>query len=192
MAAKYFAIIEGEQCGPFGLEELAGAGVRPSTYVWSKDMADWMQAEEVAEICRYFRQSLSGVPVGTTPVAAAPVAAAPVAAQVNEDEETSRHGFRNYPPVNDDLTDEQLSRRPLIPLASAVLSLICFPPTAVVALYQSIRADRLWKRTLTESNPKDKRALQALSHDASRLARMWLGITLSLGMVLYAFLLMKT
>lgn len=182
MATKYFAIIEGEQCGPFGLEELVGAGVRPSTYVWSKDMADWMQAEEVAEICRYFRQSLSGVPVDT----------APVAAQVNEDEETTRHGFRNYPPVNDDLTDEQLSRRPLIPLASAVLSLICFPPTAVVALYQSIRADRLWKRTLTESNPKDKRALQALSHDASRLARMWLGITLSLGMVLYAFLLMKT
>ncbi|MDE6143194.1 MAG: DUF4339 domain-containing protein, partial [Muribaculaceae bacterium] len=33
---KYFAIIDGEQKGPFELEELADAGVRPSTYVWCK------------------------------------------------------------------------------------------------------------------------------------------------------------
>ena len=35
-------------------------GVRPDTYVWCKGMDDWMPADEVPDICRYFRQRLSG------------------------------------------------------------------------------------------------------------------------------------
>ena len=55
---KYFAIIEGEKQGPFELEQLAEAGVRPSTYVWCKGMADWEKAENVADICRMYRGRL--------------------------------------------------------------------------------------------------------------------------------------
>lgn len=57
---KYFAMIDGRQYGPMELDEMVREGVRPDTYVWSKGMEDWMQASEVPDICRYFRQRLSG------------------------------------------------------------------------------------------------------------------------------------
>ena len=57
---KYFAMIEGHQYGPMELDEMVKEGVRPDTYVWCKGMSDWMPASDVPDICRYFRQRLSG------------------------------------------------------------------------------------------------------------------------------------
>ncbi|MDE5870569.1 MAG: DUF4339 domain-containing protein [Muribaculaceae bacterium] len=57
---KYFAMIGGRQYGPMELDDMVREGVRPETYVWCKGMEDWTQASEVPDICRYFRQRLSG------------------------------------------------------------------------------------------------------------------------------------
>ena len=57
---KYFAMIGGRQYGPMDLDDMPKEGVRPDTYVWCKGMEDWTQASEVPDICRYFRQRLSG------------------------------------------------------------------------------------------------------------------------------------
>lgn len=57
---KYFAMIGGRQYGPMDLDDMPKEGVRPDTYVWCKGMGDWTQASEVPDICRYFRQRLSG------------------------------------------------------------------------------------------------------------------------------------
>ncbi|MDE7420900.1 MAG: DUF4339 domain-containing protein [Muribaculaceae bacterium] len=57
---KYFAMIGGQQYGPMELDDMVKEGIRPDTYVWCKGMDDWMQAAEVPDICRYFRQRLSG------------------------------------------------------------------------------------------------------------------------------------
>ncbi|MDE5998156.1 MAG: DUF4339 domain-containing protein [Muribaculaceae bacterium] len=57
---KYFAMIDGLQYGPMELDDMVKEGVRPDTYVWCKGMDDWMPAAEVPDICRYFRQRLSG------------------------------------------------------------------------------------------------------------------------------------
>ncbi|MDE6695255.1 MAG: DUF4339 domain-containing protein [Muribaculaceae bacterium] len=57
---KYFAMIDGRQYGPMELDEMVKEGVRPDTYVWCKGMDDWTEASEVPDICRYFRQRLSG------------------------------------------------------------------------------------------------------------------------------------
>lgn len=54
-------MISGSRQGPFELESLADAGVTPDTYVWCKGMPDWMQAAEVPDICRFFRQRLAGI-----------------------------------------------------------------------------------------------------------------------------------
>lgn len=53
-------MIGGRQYGPMELDELVREGVRPDTYVWCKGMDDWEHASEVPDICRYFRQRLSG------------------------------------------------------------------------------------------------------------------------------------
>lgn len=58
---RYFAMIDGERRGPFELDALADVGVRPDTYVWCKGMADWEKAEDVAEICRWYRQRIFGL-----------------------------------------------------------------------------------------------------------------------------------
>ena len=57
---KYFAMIGGHRYGPMDLDDMVREGVRPETYVWCKVMPDWIQASEVPDICRYFRQRLSG------------------------------------------------------------------------------------------------------------------------------------
>lgn len=57
---KYFAMIGGRQIGPLELTDLVKEGVRPDTYVWCKGMDDWAPAEDVADICRFFRQRLAG------------------------------------------------------------------------------------------------------------------------------------
>ena len=61
MAERYYAMIDGEQKGPYTLEELPAAGVRPSTYIWAKGMPDWQKAEDNAEVCRLFRNHLYDV-----------------------------------------------------------------------------------------------------------------------------------
>lgn len=57
---KYFAMIGGRQYGPMELDDMVREGVRPETYVWCKGMSDWTVASDVPDICRYFRQRLSG------------------------------------------------------------------------------------------------------------------------------------
>ncbi len=57
---KYFAMIDGRQYGPMELDAMVKEGVRPDTYVWCKGMDDWTLASDVPDICRYFRQRLSG------------------------------------------------------------------------------------------------------------------------------------
>lgn len=53
-------MIGDRQVGPFELEDVVAQGVRPDTYVWCKGMPDWAMAMDVPDICRYFRQRLSG------------------------------------------------------------------------------------------------------------------------------------
>ncbi len=53
-------MIDGRQYGPMELDDMVKEGVRPDTYVWCKGMADWTLASDVPDICRYFRQRLSG------------------------------------------------------------------------------------------------------------------------------------
>ena len=53
-------MIDGQQYRPMEMEHMVREGVRPDTYVWCKQMEDWERAEDVPDICRYFRQRLSG------------------------------------------------------------------------------------------------------------------------------------
>lgn len=181
---RYFAIIDSEKQGPFTLEELAAAGVRPDTYVWARGMDDWTRADEVGDICRYFRQRIAGVAAKPLepPVAESPQEAPP---------EGRRPAFTRFP----DLPDLE-SIRPdtgmppgnLTPMA--ILSmLLCFPPTGIVALVFAMRSRKVWGRT--ESDPKDSAHLREQAHEYARQARMWIGITISLGMIFYAFLLSR-
>lgn len=186
---KYFVRIDGEQRGPYTLEELPAAGVTPDTYVWCKGMDDWELASKDADICRFYRQRLAGVRA------------------VSPEETPVKNGESEYPesaperPMNfrdvirevNRVYEEQMesedgapySRPPRIPLALAIVStLLCFPPTGFVAIYQCAKANKMWKRA--QQSPEPTEEMRRAAHDVARSATMWTGITLCLGIIVWA------
>ena len=79
-------MIGGRQYGPMELDDMVREGVRPDTYVWCKGMDDWLRASDVPDICRYFRQRLSG----TLPSQKYGVKSDPTRVIVSDEEEQER------------------------------------------------------------------------------------------------------
>ncbi len=79
-------MIDGRQYGPMQLDDMVKEGVRPDTYVWCKGMDDWTLASDVPDICRYFRQRLSG----TLPSQKMAGPADPMSLKASDEEEQER------------------------------------------------------------------------------------------------------
>lgn len=194
-------MIDGERRGPFTLEELHASGVRPDTYVWCKGMSDWEKAEDVADICRFYRQRIFNLMHPSS---------SPTVRENDDNENDSEEdpylnfplSFRRYarqagadPNIKEPEPDT--SRRPtsLIPL-SVTLLLLCCPITGVIALYYAIKSRHAWNeahRSTQDHNKElysdsERQALSRKAHEYARLARMWCGITFFLGFFLAAFM----
>lgn len=182
---RYFAMIDDERRGPFDLEQLPLEGVTPDTYVWCKGMDDWQKAEDVADICRFFRRRLSDL---QHPVAPAPVEAPPV--------EPQRH-MTPYEMINAAEQPEPDYSAPPAPtlFLSIFLTLFCFPITGLVAVWYSYKARKAWQESQRSESEgsrklyddKEREELRKLAHDYDRQAKMWIGITFFLSIIFYAF-----
>ena len=199
---RYFALIDGERRGPYELAELSQAGVRPDTYVWCKGMADWEKAEDVADICRHFRQTI----FDRMHPSPAPPPASPDTMQPPQ----SAEGYENVPlrfrrmvrdsgeaPPEFRKEDRDVNRPPAPTLMPAIfLMFFCFPPTGLVAVYYSFKARRFWVESLKSESKgqsplytdEERTSLRTSARDYDRKAKMWVGITFFLGMIFYAFL----
>lgn len=186
MSTKYYAMIDGERKGPFTLEELPSAGVRPSTYIWCKGLPDWQLAEENAEVCRLFRNHLYDImhPVDK--------------AEENNDElnkykiqpDAQRQKFQSrydrylqeqgesLPTVEEIESRKDVSAPPTSMVAYAwLVTLFCCWPTGIAALIYAYKSRSAWKRGESE-----------LSHEYNRSAKMWTGISFFLGLIFLAFM----
>ena len=209
---KYFAFIDGEQKGPFDLDELIGAGVRPSTYVWCRGMDDWQKAEEVADVCQLFLRHLSGKnnpqpPAKTAPGPASPQTPenSPQNPEIDPEEEARLRairenvplGFQNQvrksgttpgPPLD---TSPDLSSPPQVSLTLAILSmLLCFFPAGVAAVVFTYKSMKCWNEALKTEGERSE-MLREEAHDLGRRAKMWVGITVSLGLIFWGFIFSK-
>lgn len=199
---KFYAFIDGEQKGPYRLEELAGAGVRPSTYVWTKGMPDWQKAEEVPEICRLFRQHLAHrmhpetvesptviSPQGDTTAQGQPYGPPPGDENnVRKDAPRSRFGI----PLPETEPEPDYNRPPQVSLMLAFLSLfLCFPPSGIAAVFFTYRSLKYWQQSLVTKDPSEVENLRKQSHEAERLSKMWLGLTVAFGLIFWTVLLSK-
>lgn len=184
---KYFAIINSEQRGPFTLEELAAAGVRPETYIWCKGMDDWRKARDVADVCRYWRQYLSGTLPSQLPVPQAPEQQDNALTSADEDPRHIRQ-VRSFDPAGPEpgLDIEQTPRSLLLP--AVLVTIACFPLTGFIAIWHAYKASREWQdaKLAERDNPQLSKELKADAHDAVRSAKMWIGITFFMGMIMMA------
>lgn len=183
MQPKYYAFIDGEQKGPFTLDELAEAGVRPSTYVWCKDMDDWHRADQVDEIRELFRRHISNPrPAPAQEI----VAEEPASGRAEETAEAQPPQMRfPLPPTEDDV---DISRPPQVSMTLAVLSLIlCFPPSGIAAVAFTYKSLKSWEASKME--PKQTAdEMRRKAHDYARLAKMWLGLTVAFGVIFWTLL----
>lgn len=187
---RYFAMIDGERRGPFTLEELADAGVRPDTFVWCKGMDDWQQARFDADICRMFRQRIFAINHPEPPKPPTPAATENPDPGIPENIVTP-HQIPHVEPV----TDTSAQPTSML-LASFLLTFFCFPFTGMLAIYYSVKARKSWEdsrrsRSQGESalyTEREREELRTQAHDYARRARMWCGITFFLGIAFYAIM----
>lgn len=186
----YFAMVDGNRVGPLTLDSLVESGVRPDTYVWTKGMEDWQPAGEVADICRYFRQRLFDK--------MHPVAEHTAVQEQTPTPESVPTMMGNYPfPMPEDNPDS-MTQPPVSLLTVAILlTLLCFPPTGFVAIYYSVLSRKAWDQASHSETVKgkelftheEKRNYKIQAFDAARKAKMWIGITFFLGLILYSTLI---
>ena len=53
---EFFVIVDGQQQGPFTMEQLAEMAITPVTEVWTQGMDDWRQAGDVPELTALLQQ----------------------------------------------------------------------------------------------------------------------------------------
>lgn len=196
MAPKYFVFIDGEQKGPYTLDQLSDIGVRPSTYVWCKDMADWGRADSVEEIRNLFQRSISHkkemeqasevvVPNGTIGISNPGPGAAP-------EQEAPRPRQRFPLPEVEQQID--INQPPQVSMTLAILSLLlCFIPTGIVAVIYTYKAQNCWDRSNGRGmDPmradESVEELRRKSHDYERLAKMWMGLTIAFGIIFWTLI----
>ena len=187
MNTKYYAMIDGEQKGPFQLSELPAAGVRPGTYIWCKGLPNWQKAEDNPDVCRLFRNHLYDV---MHPEAAA-VNLSPeelekykVAPDSSDGKYPSRFDYylkgtgESIPTLEEIDSKENKDVPPMSMIGYAwLVTILCFFPTGIAALVFAYKSKKQWK----EGN-------NILAHGYCRSAKMWTGITFFIGIIIYAFL----
>ena len=199
---KYFAMLDGEQKGPYTLDELAGAGVTPQTYVWCKGMKDWEKAEDVADICRYFRQRIAAIQhPGTIEI---PQAETPAPEKDTPDDgltDEQRKRLEEIPvacremvrksgqiPTEPPMTDDNPDSPPRSWIVPAVIAtLFCFPVLGFVAIFFAFQSQTLWRQSLSDMDANTREQIRRKAHEAARRAKMWTGITICAGIMLFGF-----
>ncbi|MCH5226620.1 MAG: CD225/dispanin family protein [Muribaculaceae bacterium] len=185
MATKYYAMIDGEQRGPFTLEELPRAGVRPSTYIWCKGLPDWQKAEDNADVCRLFRNHLydimhpSSAPVVMTPEELDKYKVKPndpAGPPPTRFDKFLQEAGESPLPTLDEITSQQDTTTPPVSMIGYawLVTIFCFFPTGIVALNYAYKSKKHWKNGKNE-----------LSHEYSRKAKMWTGVTFFIGVIAY-------
>lgn len=193
MDLKYYAMIDGEQKGPFSLEELPKAGVRPSTYIWCKGMPDWEKAEDNADVCRLFRNHLYDImhPTDNGIAVNSPKAADDAGRwKVQPDQPKDPHASRfdsflqqageNPLPTLDEIDAQQDKSTPPVSMVGYawLVTIFCFWPTGIAALAYAYKSKRSWKNGDNDG-----------AHNYCRLAKMWTGISLFIGLIIYGLFL---
>lgn len=153
-------------------------------------MSDWEKAEDVADICRFYRIRLHDLMhPGSVEAESShnPNQSLPTPSTDDDTPPAFTSRFDRYLTDHDahipTLEEIEASKNKDIPpvnmLPAAIISaLLFFTPTGIIAIYYAFKTKKQWREGLHEE-----------AHENSRSAKMWTGITFCLGIILYALLL---
>ncbi len=180
-------MIDGEQRGPFPLDQLAAEGVRPSTYVWTDGMDDWEKAEDVADICRLFRNRLHDLMHPGSVQAELRQEATPYRLKDIPDASPTRYDRHlkegeSFPSLEEiDAREDHSLQPPSLILPAVLVAILFCPLVGLIAVVYAVKTRNAWKQ-----GEKDK------AYDYHRSAKMWIGITFFLGLILAAFVMRRS
>lgn len=184
---KYF-IREGDKnIGPFTLPELIERQIRPSDYVWCKGMDDWEKAEDVADICRAMRLRLAGLPIpgqkSTTNTNSV------TTRKTTEKDQGNPLGLYSFQEPPKDI-DYNIKPSGISIVMAIVCTICCFPVTGLVAIWLAVKFESLWKKSESQDISPDQRLqYRKAAYEQARLYRMLIGITISLAVITYGYIL---
>lgn len=200
---KFFARIDNQQIGPLSLAQLVEAGIRPSTYVWTKGMPCWQKAEDVPDICRAMRRHLAGLDPETGAELAVIASSSPKSAydnSVSANDSTQQPDINKSPrmflrnmPEPTDSTDYSARPQGVSVIMAIAATVLCFPFTGLVAIYYAMKCNARWKMSLQEGlSPHERDVQQRMAHNDARIYRMMIGITFFIGLIMIGFALTRT
>lgn len=134
---KYFIIINGQQSGPFSLEELFDRHITSETLVWAEGMQNWTPAweiEELKDILRGIDPRSSAYNGTTTPneqgVTPPPYQLTKQLTQNDQQILQPGQGFPNNNPIDNDIKTKDKSKIALYSVIAAFIILLIFAFTA--------------------------------------------------------------
>lgn len=176
------------------------AGIRPSTYVWRKGLDDWRRASEDPEICRAMRRYLAGFdPETGLPLPSPGGTPAGVSTGTDLGKETGvnpaseqRISIRSIPEPPDN-TNYSFPPTGVSIVMAIVMTICCFPPTGLLAIFYAMRCKAQWKMSEQEGiDDAQQNLYRRKSHDDARIYRMTIGITFFLGLIMVGVTLART
>lgn len=196
--AKYFAMIDEERRGPYSLDELHNAGVTPETYVWAKGMSDWERAEDVADICRFYRQRIFDIMHPSSSSQSRGERDTEINSSVIKASDQSQQSYTRWgvelPPESE--ADYSIPPARLLPLA-IIVTFLFFSPLGLIAVMYAIKSQNSWKQAEQGKNShgfysaSDIEELRRNAHDYARSAKMWIGLTICISIIFMAFFVRK-
>ncbi len=157
---QYFIVRNGQQAGPFELNQLLAEGVTPTTLVWCEGMTAWTPAQNVPEVAGIFQQQNYAQPPVIQPVVGTPYAT-----------QQPTYATRG----------QQLPPKPSTHLALAIISLVlCCWPLGIVAVIQAAGVSSAYARG-------DYNTAVSKSHSAKTwsIVAMILGCILAIGYIIF-------
>ena len=185
------------------LTELLNAGIRPTTYVWCKGMADWTRASDVPDICRAMRRALAGLDPETGRERQQPATeqseVSPAKIFDPENPPSNRREMAEYlrqaieESERNSRSDYSVPPQGVSIFLAVVATILCFPVTGLVAIWFAYRCKLHWAQSRQEAvGSQERDLLQRRAHDDARLFRMMLGITFSIGVIMVGLALSRT
>ena len=156
---KYYIIQNGQQMGPYTVEQLKLYHVTPETDVWTEGMANWVKAKTVPELATLFMNA--GVNAGMGAAGAAYGAAQGFQNQAAQQAQPAQNaGYGGYPPKS--WTAE-----------AVLVTLFCCMPFGIVGLVHATMVSLYYNRGEFEA-----------AEQASKTAGKWVKIAFFLGLAI--------